>query len=86
MLSKDKLEKEIRGIVHEITQISYDKLIGNANFIDDLGIESIMAVDIIAQIEETYNIEIPEERYGEVDCLDSVVELVITLVKELSVA
>ena len=52
------------------------------NFVDDLCIMSIMAVDILNSIQKKYKIEIPEEMFGEFDCLDSIVELVQKLLEE----
>ncbi len=74
------VENDIKAIVKEITGIPDDKLVGDANFIDDLGIESIMAVDIVAAIENKFNITIPEERYGEIDSVDSVSALISELI------
>ncbi len=82
MYDHEQVEKEIKAIIHEITEIPEEKIEGDANFIDDLGIESIMAVDMVAAIEEKYKIQIPEERYGDFDCLDSVVELVQDLLED----
>lgn len=75
------LEQELKQVIANITGIPEDKIVGKANFVDDLGIESIVAVDIIAEIERKYAVEIPEEKYGEFDCIDSAVEIVGDIIK-----
>ena len=82
MKKAEQLEKEIKTIICEITDITEEKLEGDANFVDDLDIMSIMAVDILNSIQEKYNLEIPEEMFGEFDCLDSIVELIQKLSRE----
>ena len=77
-----KLEKEIKTIICEITEIPEEELEGDANFVDDMDITSIMAIDIINSIQEKYKLKIPEEMFGEFDCLDSVVELVQELLED----
>jgi acyl carrier protein len=79
MIDKDQLYADLKGIITEISGIPEHQISGDANFIEDLGIESIMAIDIIVAIEAKYELQIPEEMYGEVNCLDSAVELIIGL-------
>lgn len=67
---------DIKEVIMQVTGLPESKLVGNANFIDDLGIESIDAVDIVIGIEKKYGIEIPEERFGEFDSIDAGVELI----------
>ena len=76
-----ELEKEIRAIICEITDMPEEKLEGDANLVDDLGIMSIMAVDILNSIQKKYKLVIPEEMFGEFDCLISIVELVERLLE-----
>jgi acyl carrier protein len=42
----------------------------------DLGIDSMMAIEIVADVERNYGIKIPEEELEQVVDLDSVVTLV----------
>ncbi len=79
MLNRKQIEKEIKEIICEITGIYEEKLEGDANFIEDLGIESIMAVDIISAIQGKYCLQIPKEQYGHFDCVDSAVDIVENL-------
>jgi acyl carrier protein len=72
----EQITCDIKEVIMQVTGLPESKLVGNANFIDDLGIESIDAVDIVIGIEKKYGIEIPEERFGEFDSIDAGVELI----------
>ena len=55
------VEKDIRALVAEILETEPDKLDGNASFVKDLGMDSMMALEILAGIEKKYRIVIPED-------------------------
>ena len=60
-VAPDNLEKEIRSIVAEILEIKEENIRPDANFADELGMDSMMALEILAGIEKKYKIRIPEE-------------------------
>ena len=58
----EQLEREIRSIISEITEIEPEKITPDAQFVEDLGMDSMMALEILAAIEKRYKIQIPEEK------------------------
>ncbi|GAX59136.1 acyl carrier protein [Candidatus Scalindua japonica] len=76
MVNDEQISKEIRSIICEITELPDEKLKGHLKFVDDLGIESIMAVEILASLENKFNTPIPEERLMEIATLDQTVMLI----------
>ena len=56
----DTLEKEIRQLVSEIIEVEPSKIEPNTHLVKDLGIDSMMALEILAAIEKKYKIRIPE--------------------------
>jgi acyl carrier protein len=71
-MSED-LKKKLREIIAEIAEI--DEIPDDKPF-KDLGIDSMMAIEIITDVERTYKIKIPEEELEKVIDLNSVVALV----------
>ena len=69
----DDLKEKIREIVAEVAEL--DEVPDGTPF-SDLGIDSMMAIEIIADVERTYKIKVPEEELEQVSDLDSVVTLV----------
>jgi acyl carrier protein len=68
-----ELREKLRAIVAEVAEI--DEVPDDAPF-KDLGIDSMMAIEIIAEIERTYKIKVPENELEQVRDLNSVVGLV----------
>jgi len=69
----DDLKEKIREIVAEVAEL--DEVPDTTPFAD-LGIDSMMAIEIISDVERTYKIKVPEEELEQVSDLDSVVALV----------
>jgi len=73
--TKNNLEVEIRSIVAEILEIDESKISPNARFVEELGMDSMMALEILASVEKKYKIKIPEEYLTKVTSLNSMIEI-----------
>jgi len=71
----NNVEKEIRALVAEILEIDEKKITPNARFVEELGMDSMMALEILASVEKKYKIKIPEEYLTKVTSLDNMVEI-----------
>jgi len=74
-IKADNLENEIRSIVAEILEIDESKIKPEARFAEELGMDSMMALEILASLEKKYKIKIPEEYLTKVTSLKSMVEI-----------
>ena len=72
-MSSSELREKLRAIVAEVAEI--DEVPDAAPF-KDLGIDSMMAIEIVAEVERTYKIKVPENELEQVRDLNSVVRLV----------
>ena len=52
---------KIKEIIIDKLGVEDNKITMEANFIDDLGADSLDTVELIMQFEEDFNIEIPDE-------------------------
>ncbi|MDD4664305.1 MAG: acyl carrier protein [Caldisericia bacterium] len=77
-----KLESEIRCLVAEILEMDESKITPDAKFVDDLGMDSMMALEILASVEKKYKIKIPEEYLTKVTSLKSMVEIAKKLINK----
>lgn len=84
MAKKDiaDIKQEVKQMVAEITELSMDKLTDDARFVEDLGIDSMMALEIVAGLEKKYRIVIPEEDIPTVRSLSNVYGLMEKLIKK----
>ncbi len=55
------VEKDMRALVAEILEAQPEELDLSAKFVKDLGMDSMMALEILAGIEKKYRIVIPED-------------------------
>ena len=68
-------EQEIRAIIAEITEIEPEKITLEAKFVEELGMDSMMALEILAAIEKKYKVQIPEEKLMSLTNLQGAINL-----------
>ncbi len=69
------IKKEVKNKVSEIIEVAEDKLKDESKFVEDLGVDSMMALEIVASIEKKYKISIPEADIPKIRCLNDIYEL-----------
>ncbi|RFB81012.1 acyl carrier protein [Methylovirgula sp. 4M-Z18] len=52
----------VKKIVVEHLGVDADKVVDNANFIDDLGADSLDIVELVMAFEEEFGVEIPDDQ------------------------
>jgi acyl carrier protein len=74
----DAIAQTVTGIVAEVAELPCDDLWKHrdANLFEDLGLDSLLALEIVAGLERKYRIQVPEERIVEVQTLSEAVRLV----------
>jgi acyl carrier protein len=82
MLDLSALAKEIRGIVASVLEIDEEKVTPGARFVEELGMDSMMALEILASVEKRYKIKIPEEYLAKVTTLNSIVGIAERILKK----
>jgi len=79
---KVDVEKEIRNLIAEILETQPEEINGNANFVKDLGMDSMMALEILAGIEKKYRIVIPEDTLPKFTSLNQTVSIVKDIINK----
>jgi acyl carrier protein len=72
----ENLENEIRSIIADIVDLSPEKITPDASFVEDLGMDSMMALEIMASLEKKYKLQIPEESLTKIKNLSETVKLI----------
>ena len=75
-VAEENLEQEIRAMIAEIAERDEEEIEGDLSFVEDLGFDSMMALEILAKLEKQYKIKIPEEELTKLDTLNQTVALV----------
>lgn len=82
-MSDEELKTQLREIISEVTEV--DEVPDDVPF-KDLGIDSMMAIEIVAEVERTYKLSIPEEELQDLVDFPSVFSKVKTKLAELNAA
>jgi acyl carrier protein len=81
-MSEQELRSELKSIIAEIIEI--DDFDDADNFVEDLGVDSMLALEIVARIEKRYRVRIPEERFAEMQTLNSVMHLLTDIMQPVN--
>lgn len=76
------VEQDMRELIAEILEEEPSTIDGDAKFVRDLGMDSMMALEILAGIEKKYRIAIPEEMLPKFTDLNTTVQLVTTILQK----
>ena len=55
------IESKVKELISQQLEVSEDKLVPAASFIDDLKADSLAVVELVLALEQEFKIEIPEE-------------------------
>jgi acyl carrier protein len=72
-MSEAELRENLRRIIAEVSEV--DEIPDTTPF-KDLGIDSMMAIEIVAEVERTYKLSIPEDELKELVNLQAVFDKV----------
>jgi len=76
-MAGEDIKLEIRKLIAEIVERDEEEISDEANFVEDLGMDSMMALEILAAIEKKYKVQIPEEKLMKITNLRQTAELAI---------
>ena len=74
------VEQDVRNLVAEILEVEPEEIKLGDHFVKDLGMDSMMALEILAGIEKKYRIVIPEEALPKFTDVNSTVTIVQEIV------
>ena len=72
-MSEHELKNKLREIIAEVSEV--DEIPDDTPF-SDLGIDSMMAIEIVAEVERTYKLSIPEEELADLTNFQAVFDKV----------
>lgn len=79
-LSPDILKEEVKALVAKIAEVDPAEVTDEADFVEDLGMDSMMALEILSLLEKQYNLKISESNLTKMSNLKQVLELLNKLV------
>jgi len=70
------MDNEIKALVAKVIKVPEEKIGLKANLFTDLGVDSLLGVEIFAALDKKYQIDIPENKIGEIKTLQDIIDLV----------
>ena len=68
--------ERVKKIVVEHLGVEADKVTEAANFIDDLGADSLDIVELVMAFEEEFNVEIPDDAAEKIDTVKDAIDFI----------
>ena len=68
------LEERVKEIVVEQLGVSGDEGVEKASFIDDLGADSLDIVELVMAMEDSFDVEIPDEDAEKIQTIGSAIQ------------
>ncbi|MFC1698717.1 acyl carrier protein [Candidatus Omnitrophota bacterium] len=78
----EEMEQEVRKILAQVAETSEEEISDDADLANDLGVDSMMALEIVVMLEKKYKIKIPEQRIPTIRSFRNVLELLEELLEQ----
>ncbi|MET7937787.1 acyl carrier protein [Streptomyces sp. NPDC005322] len=68
-------KEELRTFVADVLDVDEEDVTDDADFIKTLGVDSLMALEVMVVLEKKYSVKLEEQEMKEVTCLRKVYDL-----------
>ncbi len=75
-ISADQIRDEVKRLIAEVTERSPEEISDTALFADELGVDSLMAMEVMVAVDKKFKIDIPEEEFTKVKNVEETVAMV----------
>jgi len=76
-ITAEQVRLEVRKRVAELTEREPSEVTDGADFIDELGVDSLMAIELMVALDREYKIDIPEEEFRQIRNVEQAVDVVM---------
>jgi len=76
-ITAQQIRTEVKRLIAEVTERSPEEISDTALFEKDLGVDSLMALEVMVSIDKKYKIRIPEEEFAKIKNVDDAVGVVL---------
>lgn len=73
-MSKEEIAAQVREIFLETLRIQPEKLQAGTNLKNDLALDSLDMIEVVYEMEDRFDVQIPEEKIQEIATFDQIVE------------
>ncbi len=76
------VEQRVMDIVSEHLAVGKEKLTRQTNFIEDIGADSLDIVELVMELEEEFDIQIPDDQAEKIKTVGEAVDYIEAKIKE----
>jgi acyl carrier protein len=76
-VTPESVRVEVKRLIAELTERDVAEITDSALFVDDLGVDSLMAIEVMVALDKRYKIDIPEAEFQKIKNVDDSVEVVM---------
>ncbi|MCK6460647.1 MAG: acyl carrier protein [Planctomycetes bacterium] len=74
MRSRDEIASAVREIFQKTLKVEPERLVAGVKLKDDLKLDSLDMIEVVYEVEERFDVQIPEERLKEITTFDQIVD------------
>jgi acyl carrier protein len=81
LMDNNELQKRVKKAISKVLKVNEENIADDANFIFDLGADSLQSVELVAAFEEEFQIEMEEDKALEVQTVSDAVKFISQYLK-----
>jgi acyl carrier protein len=75
-VTAEQIRMEVKRLIAEVTEREPEEITDTALFADELGVDSLMAMEVMVAVDKKYKINIPEDEFAKIKNVDDTVAAV----------
>ena len=75
-MEQGEIQSRVKKVIAGVLKLAAEEVVSDANFIFDLGADSMQSLELVAAFEEAFDIEMDEAAALEIQTVDGAVELI----------
>lgn len=76
-VTEELVRDEVKRLIAELTEREPGEITDTALFVDDLGVDSLMAIEVMVALDKRYKIDIPESEFNQIKNVNDSVTVVM---------
>ncbi|MBN2092518.1 acyl carrier protein [candidate division KSB1 bacterium] len=80
-MSTHEVQSRVKKVIGNVLKINANEIADDANFIFDLGADSMQSMELVAAFEEEFNIEMDEDKALNVQTVSAAADFIATHLK-----
>lgn len=72
----DQIRTEIKKLIAHVTEREVDEISDTAHYMDELGVDSLMAMEVMIAVNRKFGVDIPEDQFSQASNVNESVALV----------